>query len=151
MRVALDGEELFDFYRAVFADAAEIVAAEVHKHDVLGAFFFTGEHFALEALIFGFVLATATRTGDGTVRDVASLDFNKHFRRAADDRNVIQLKIKKIRRRIQRTQLAINFKRISLGVHGKTLAQNDLENVACADVLLGLENDIQIFGAAEVR
>src|SRR5215472_17140599 len=145
MGVALDGEELFDFYRAVFADAAEIVAAEVHKHDVLGAFFFTGEHFALEPLVFSFVFPAAARTGDGTVKDVASLDFDKHFRRTADDRNVIQLKIKKIRRRIQRAQLAINLKRISLCVHGKTLAQNDLENVASADVLLGLANDIKIF------
>src|SRR5215472_1505926 len=151
MRVALDGEELFDFYRAVFADAAEIVAAEVYKHDVFRAFFFTGEHFALEPLVFGFVFPAAARAGNGAIENVASLDFDKHFRRTADDRNVIQLKIKKIRRGIQRTQLAINLKRISLGVHGKTLAQNDLENVACADVLLGLENDIQIFGAAEVR
>src|SRR5215467_12668124 len=59
VRVALDGEELFDLDGAVLADAAKIISAEVHEHDVLGTLFFTGEHFAFEALILGFVLTAA--------------------------------------------------------------------------------------------
>src|SRR5262249_43371755 len=37
VREALDGHELLDLDAAVFADAAEIIAAEVDEHDVLGA------------------------------------------------------------------------------------------------------------------
>src|SRR6202044_1113160 len=37
MRVTLDGHQLFDFDRAVFADAAYVIAAEIDEHDVLGS------------------------------------------------------------------------------------------------------------------
>src|SRR5205814_6458283 len=57
VRVALDGHQLFHSHAAIFANAAKVVAAQVHEHDVLGALFFVGEHFAFEALVFGFVLA----------------------------------------------------------------------------------------------
>src|SRR5579859_480929 len=151
MRIAFDGEEFFHFDRTVFADAAKVIAAEVHEHDVFGALFFAREHLALKALVFGFVFAAAARAGDGTIENVPSLNFDKHFRRTADDCNIVQLKIKKIRRRIQRAQLAIDFKWIGLRFHRKALAEYDLENVASADVLLGFANDLEVFGAVEIR
>jgi len=96
VRVALDGEQFFGLHRAVVADAAEIVASQIDEHDVLGALFFAGQHFAFEALVFGFVLAAPTRAGDGTVENIASLNFDEHFRRAADDGDVVQLQVEKI-------------------------------------------------------
>src|SRR5438105_11474535 len=34
-------------------------------------------HFALEALVFGFVLAAPTRAGDGTVENIAALHLDR--------------------------------------------------------------------------
>src|SRR5215831_13990421 len=136
MRIALYSEEFLDFDGAVFANATEIIAAKVHEHDVLGALLFAREHFAFEALVFGFVFAAPPRARDGAIEDVSSLDFDEHFRRTANDSHIVELKIEQIGRGIERAQLAINLKRIGLGFDGKTLAENDLKNVASADVLL---------------
>ena len=100
VRVAFDSEQLFGLHCAVVADTAEIVASQIDKHDVLGAFLFAGKHFALEALVFGFVLAAPTRASDGTIENVAALHFDEHFRRAPDDGDVIQLQVEKIGRGI---------------------------------------------------
>ena len=43
VRVGLDGHERVDLDRAVLADAAEVVAAEVDEHHVLGALLLVGE------------------------------------------------------------------------------------------------------------
>ena len=90
VRVALHGEQLFGLHRAVIADTAQIVAPEIDEHDVLGALFFTGKHFLFQALVLGFVLAAPTRAGDGAVRDISSLNFDEHFRRAAHNGHVVQ-------------------------------------------------------------
>ena len=42
LREALDLHQLVDLDGAIFADAAEVVAAKIHEHDVFGAFFFAG-------------------------------------------------------------------------------------------------------------
>ena len=49
MRVALDGEELGHAHRAVLAHAAQVVAAQVHQHHVLGALLGVGQQLALQA------------------------------------------------------------------------------------------------------
>src|SRR5260370_1823046 len=74
----LDGHELLDFDGAVIADAAEIVAAEIDEHDVLGALFFAAEQLFFEALVFGFVFAAGPSSGDGAVANIAVLDFPEH-------------------------------------------------------------------------
>src|SRR5512133_226782 len=43
VRIFFDGEEVGDSHCAVFTDAAEIVAAQVHEHDVLGALLWVGQ------------------------------------------------------------------------------------------------------------
>ncbi len=63
---------------------------------MLGALFFAGQHFLLKAMVFGFVLAAPTRAGDGPVKDVAALNFDEHFRGAAEDNEVVELQIEKI-------------------------------------------------------
>ena len=150
VRKALHGHELFDFYAAVFADAAKIVAAEVHEHDVLGALFFAGEHLLFEALVFGFVSAARQSAGDGAVKNVAALHFDEHFRGAAHDVHVVHVQIEKIRRRIQGAKLAINFERVGLDFGGKALADDHLKNVAGADVGFCFANGGQIFRLAKI-
>src|SRR5262249_11716207 len=76
MGIALDRHQFFDTHAAIFAYAAEVVATEVYEHDVLGALFFVGEHFAFEALVFGFVFSAPTRARDWTIEDVSALYFD---------------------------------------------------------------------------
>ena len=59
--VALDEHEVFVTLTVpVFADTADVVAAEVDEHDVLGALFFVGEHLALGGEV-GFFAGAAGR------------------------------------------------------------------------------------------
>ena len=50
VRVALDEHQLFDAHRAVFRNAAQVVAAQIDQHDVLGAFLGIGGEFGFQAL-----------------------------------------------------------------------------------------------------
>ena len=43
--------------RAELGDAADVVAAEVHEHDVLGPLLGVGQQFLLEGLVLGLVVA----------------------------------------------------------------------------------------------
>src|SRR5712692_3713699 len=96
-----DGHELLDLDGAVIADAAEIVAAEIDKHDVLGAFFFTGQQFFFEALVFGFVFAAGPSSGNGAVENIAALDFHEQFGRSAHNADADHHQKEDIRRRVQ--------------------------------------------------
>ena len=55
VRVALDEHEVLDLDGAEVADAADVVAAEVDEHDVLGELLFVGAQIGFEAAVFGFV------------------------------------------------------------------------------------------------
>ena len=148
---ALDGHELLDLDGAVIADAAEIVAAKIDEHDVLGTLFFTGEQLLFQALIFGFVFAARLGAGDGAVENIAAAHPHEHFRGTAHNRDIVHLQKKEIGRRVQGTQLAVNFKRLRFCLRGKALAEDNLENISCADVLLGFADGSKVFGAAKIR
>ena len=64
VRVVLDRHQRLDRHAAVLADAAEVVAAEVDEHHVLGALLLVGEQVALEPLVLGGVGAARPRAGD---------------------------------------------------------------------------------------
>src|SRR4029077_3460827 len=67
MRIALDKFEALDLHGAVFADAAEVIAAEVHQHDVFGKLLGIGGEVGGQTLVLGFVSAAPARAGDGPV------------------------------------------------------------------------------------
>ena len=83
--VALDVHQICHFHGSVFADTADVVAAEVDEHDVLGAFLFVGEHLALGGEVGVFAGAARAGSGDGAVLDAAALDADKELGRRADD------------------------------------------------------------------
>ena len=51
LRVALDRHVLVGLDRAELGDAADVVAAEVHQHDVLGALLLAGAQLLLERAV----------------------------------------------------------------------------------------------------
>ena len=77
--VALHIHQVFHFDRAVLADAAEIVAAEIDQHDVLGSFLFVVAHLLFQALVFGLVASARMGAGDGAVFQLASGDAHQHL------------------------------------------------------------------------
>ena len=62
------------------ADATEIVATEVHQHDVLGAFFFVELEFALERRVGDIVPPARARAGDGAGARDTVLQLQQAFR-----------------------------------------------------------------------
>ena len=61
MRVALERHELRHAHGAVVADAAEVVAAEVHEHDVLGALLLVALQLLAQPQVVLLVAARARR------------------------------------------------------------------------------------------
>ena len=61
LAVALDEELVGDFDGADLGDAADIVAAEIEQHQMLGAFLGVGEQLLLERLVL--VRRRAARAG----------------------------------------------------------------------------------------
>ena len=67
VRIALDEHQPLDLDRAVFANAAQVVATEIDEHDVLGAFLGIGEKLRFEFAVFFFVAPARPRAGQRTV------------------------------------------------------------------------------------
>ena len=132
VRIALDEHQPLHLHRAVLAHAAEIVAAQVDEHDVLGALLGIGEQFGLRAARSSFSSAAArTRASERPVERVASLDLHQHLGRTAHHGNIVELQKIQVRRRIHDAQRAINLERIGGRCsRRKALADHHLKNVA---------------------
>ena len=64
LAVALDEELIGDFDAADLGDAADIVAAEIEQHQMLGALLGIGEQLLLERLVFVRRGAAPPRAGE---------------------------------------------------------------------------------------
>src|SRR5579871_187725 len=151
VRVPLDGHELFYVNSSVLADAAQIVAAEVHQHDVFGALLFIGEHLFFQTLVFRFVFSAPTGACNRPVENVAPLHFDQHFRRTAHNRDIVHLQKEKIGRGIQRAQLAIDFEWRRLRLCGEALADDYLKDIAGANVFLCFANRSHVSRLGKIR
>src|SRR5580692_8433970 len=126
MRVTLDGHQLFDFDRTVFADAAYIVAAEIDEHDVLGSLLFIMNHFVSDAAVVVVAYAARACSGDGAVLDATLIHADQYFRRRASNAGVarfIQAHAQKVevRRGVDDAQRAIDGEGIDAGFYIETL------------------------------
>ena len=83
--VAFDEHEVLDLDAAEFGDAADVVAAEVDQHDVLGDFLGVGAEIFFEGAVGGFVRAAGAGAGDGAVLDAALVYADEEFGGGADD------------------------------------------------------------------
>ena len=83
--VALDDELSVTSTRADLRDAADIVAAKIEQHQVLGTLLRVGEQFVVERLVLVRRHAARAGAGDGPDRDLALADPHQDFRARADD------------------------------------------------------------------
>ncbi len=138
VRVPLRLHEALHAHRAGDTDAREIVAAEVDKHDVLRAILLRREQ------RLGVALTRRDRPRDRVERRVRSLALHDRLRRAADERDVVELEEEQIRRRIDASERAIELGRGRGRGADRALRDDDLEDVALADVLLRALDPAQV-------
>ena len=80
VRVALDGELLRHLDRADLGDAADIVAAEVEQHQMLGQLLGVGQQLLGERLVLDIVGAALARTGQRPDGHLAVAQTDQDFR-----------------------------------------------------------------------
>src|SRR5581483_8932914 len=128
--VALGLHEALDADGAGEADAREVVAAEVDEHRVLRPVLRGGEQ-------LGFVAAARPdRPGDRVELGAAAAALDDRLRRAADEGYVVELEEEEIRRRVDPPQRAVELDGGGARRPRCALRDDDLEDVAHADVLL---------------
>src|SRR5712692_6448373 len=137
--VTLDLHHLGNAHTAEIRDAANIVASKIDKHDVFGAFLWIGQEFGGVAFVLRHSGPAAARSCDRTNVDRVADKPHVHFRRAADKREIIaELEAKHVRRRIDEAQTPVKIERVAAEISFETLREDNLEDVAGADVFLGL-------------
>ena len=137
-------------HAAVFADAAQVVAAEIDEHDVLGALFLVALQLVGEALIFFLGASARPRAGDRMRHRMAAFDAHQHLGRGADDGPAAHADEEHVGRRIDVAQRAIHRERVDAHSAREALRQHDLVDVARGDVLFRLADDGLERGLREV-
>ena len=151
MAVALDLHAALDLDRARLAHAAEVVAAEVDEHHMLGAFLRVGEQLALERGVFLERAAARTRARKRTVDHRAAVHAAEDLRARRDEDHALALQVDLVRTRVDDAQRAVEVERVDRGRALEPLRQHHLERVARSDVLLGAEHDALELLARHVR
>ena len=146
MRIALDDELFRHLDAADLRHPADVVAAQVDEHQVLGDFLGIVDEFLLHRPILGLGAAPSPGAGQGPVDDLAALpralriplrrlDPRQDFRRRADDVEAVEMHEDHVRRRIQAAQRPIEIDRRTGEGNGHALREHHLHHVAGADVL----------------
>ncbi len=136
VRVALDLHPVGDLDGAGLRDAADVVAAEVDQHHVLGELLGVGEQLVGERRVG--LARGAARAGAGDRAQRHRLAFLAHqdLGRGADDVEVVEVVVEHVRRRVERAQRAVERQRRRRERPREALREHDLHHVAGGDVLL---------------
>ncbi len=127
--VLLDDHQLVDRDARVVAHAPQIVAGEVHEHDVLGALLLVLQHLLR-------VGAARARARNRAHRCVTVVHCEQRLGRCTDDLEVAEVQEVHIRRRVHRAKAAVNGKRVEPVQLGcPALRRNNLEGISCVHVL----------------
>ncbi len=134
----------------VLGDPADVVAAQVHQHDVLGPLLGVGEQFVGQGPVFLLAPAAATGPGQGADRHDPLLDPHEDLRRAADQGEIAERQVEQERAGIDDAQHPVDVERVGAGLDLEPLAGHDLEDVARLDVFLAVADDLLVPLAGEV-
>jgi hypothetical protein len=118
----------------------QIVARQVHKHDVLGVFFRIGQQTLLVGHVGLHIGAARQRAGDGPKFSLALMQLDQCLGRRAHHFDAAQLHVIHVRRRVDESQRAIDLKRVELVRAGETAGQHQLIDITGSDVVLGAFN-----------
>ena len=134
MAEPLGFHQLFDAHASDTADAADVVAPEIDQHGVLGAFFWIGAHLRFQPQVLVVRRASPPRAGDRPQRHLAGSDLDEKLRRGPEQLTAAEPQIEMVRRRAGCPERAVEGKPVAVG-QLEALAEDDLEDVARADVL----------------
>lgn len=149
--VALDDHYIGDFDAAKAGDAADVVASEIDQHDVLRTFFGIGQKLFSEGTIFGFGGSAWTSSGEGSHGHFAIDDTAHDLGRTADESDLGHPQVEHEWAGVYDPQGAVDFERIAVDGELHALAQNDLKNIARADVVDALANGRFVRFLREIR
>ena len=140
MTVTFDCKTVSDFDAAARRDPAHIVAPEVEQHQVLGPFLRVGQQRFFGSPIGLLARAARARAGDGANGDfagaaLAGADPDEDFRARPHDCEIGQVEEIEEGGRVHPAQRAVEFDRGQGEGAGIALGQDDLEDVACDDVV----------------
>ena len=117
--VPLDDHQLGDAHSAGLADATEIVAAEVHQHDVLGALLLVGQQVTLVLVVLFLRLAARLGPGYGAGGNYAVVNADELLRRGPDDVKVVELEVVHVWRGVNCPQRPVDLQRVRRRGAGK--------------------------------
>ena len=132
--------EPFDVDRARTGDAAQIVAAEVHQHDVFGPFLGVFPQFGGEAGVLQIVGPALARPGDGGKLELAFRAADHHFRGGAEEGDVRQVHEKHVGRGVAAPHPAVEGKGVALERHAEAAGRHHLNGLALAQHPLDFRN-----------
>ena len=118
---------------------------------MLGPFFGIGQEFFRQPAVFILVGSAGPRAGQRANRHDPVFDADHNFGRTADQIHTRRFQQKHKRTRIDDPQRAIDLKRSRRSLPSKSLADDDLEDVARADVFLAAGDGRLKFRAGNVR
>ncbi len=151
MAVTLDSHHFSDAHRAEIGDPTNVIARKIDKHDVFGALFWIGQEFGGVPLVLRDGGAATARPCDRPNLDDIADKPDMHLRRAADKRKIVRkLEAEHIRRRIDESETPVKIERVPIEIGFETLRQNDLEDIAGADVFPGALNRLLKLLAPEI-
>ena len=136
MGEALDVQKLVYPDGAGLADPADVVAAQVDQHHVLGPLFLIGPKLLLQGQVLRFVGATGPGPGDGVGRDAAALHLDQHLRRGANELEPLQVQVEHVGGGVDLAQRPIDVERVGGGLAAETLGDDGLDNIAGDDISL---------------
>ena len=134
--VALDDHLFSELHRAGLGDPADIVAAEVDQHQVLGDFLRVGQQVGFEPPVLVRRLAAHPGAGDRPHGDFVAVDANQNFRAGTDDVVIVEIQAVQIRRWIEPAQRPVQRYRRFIERCAHPLRWHHLHHVAGGDVVL---------------
>ena len=140
MGVPFHHHEVGHLHGAVFAHAAQVVAPQVHQHDVLGPFLGVRLQVGLQGRVLFWGAPPRPGACDGSGFGHAVPQTDQHLRRRADKaypRPAPQVQVEHVGGRIEATQHPVDAQRMGAGGAGEPLGKYHLEDVAGRDVFLG--------------
>ena len=144
--VALHCHHGGDGHRAVLADPAQVVPAQVHQHHVLRPLLGIGEELLGQGLVLLLGGAPPAGAGDGVQVGLAILQAHVHLRAGADDPHRLpwdaghpaEVQEVHVGGGVEHAQGPVDGEGIRLRLPAQALAEHHLEDVPRGDVLLGL-------------
>ena len=97
---------------SILGDAADVVAAQVDEHDVLGALLGIGQQLFGQGTVLGLVGAAAAGAGQRPDRHRPVLDAHQDLGRAADQGEIAERQVEEKRAGIHHPQHAVDVERV---------------------------------------